>query len=148
MPLLLDEEQLSAVLRGSLTRIYNLEAFEDFTASHYLYNREKAIDRIERHLDAIKVKLSPVFYAQTHVDIMVSSSGHCPKYLKTIEIFGVEGSITTRRYLGHYYVLFDREGEQPVPTWSALAWILEDYGLSRAETAATDIVYRMSLTNH
>ena len=56
--------------------------------------------------------------------------------------------MTTRRYLGHYYVLFDGEGEQPVPTWSALAWILEDYGLSRTETAATDIVYRMSLTNH
>ena len=141
LPLLLDEEQLSVVLRGSLMRIYNLEVLEDFTASHYLYNREKAIDRIERYLHAIEVKIPPVLAVQAQVEFMVAPPGYCPRHLKTIDI-ELEGSMATRRYLGHYYELFDGEGEQPVPTWSALAWILEDYGLSRTETVAADMVYR------
>jgi hypothetical protein len=32
LPLLLNEEQLAVVLRGSLRRVYNLEVLEDFTA--------------------------------------------------------------------------------------------------------------------
>jgi hypothetical protein len=38
--------------------------------------------------------------------------------------------------------LFDDEGEKPIPMWPALAWILEDYGLSRIEKVATHLVYR------
>ena len=141
LPLLLDEEQLYAVLRASLMRVYNLEVLEDFTASHYLYNREKAVDRIERYLHAIEVKKPPVLAAQTQVEFLVAPPGYCPRHLKTVDI-EFEGSMATRRYLGQYNELFDGEGEQPVPTWSALAWILEDYGHSRSETTAADMVYR------
>ena len=29
-----------------------------------------------------------------------------------------------------------------MPTWPTLAWILEDYGLSRTDKVAVDLVYR------
>ena len=141
LPLLMNEDQLTVVLRASLRRVYNLEVLEDFTASHYLYNREKAIHRIERYLNAIDVNKAPLWAVQAQVEFLVAPPGYCPRYLKTIDI-EVEGSMATRRYLGHYYELFDAEGEQPVPTWPALAWILEDYGLSRTETTSADLVYK------
>ena len=47
-----------------------------------------------------------------------------------------------QRYLGHYMELFNDEGERPIPTWPALAWILEDYELSRIEKVGVDLVYR------
>lgn len=50
--------------------------------------------------------------------------------------------MANRRYLGYYLELFDDITEQPIPTWAALAWILEDYGQSRTETTAADLVYQ------
>lgn len=52
------------------------------------------------------------------------------------------GSPLTLQYLGQYDRLFDHPQEKHVPTWPALAWILEDYGLSRVEDIPTDIRYR------
>lgn len=72
---------------------------------------------------------------------MVAPPCYCSRYLKNIEM-SVDGSVTNRRYLGYYNELFDDEGEQHVPTWSTLAWILDDYGLSRTETVAANLVYK------
>jgi hypothetical protein len=141
LPLLLNEDHLTVVLRGSLRRVYNSEVPDDFTASHYLYNREKAIHRVERYLNAIDINKAPPLAAQAQVEFPVAPPGYCPRYLKTVDI-EVEGSMAARRYSGHYSELFDGEGEQPVPTWSAIAWILEDYGLSRTETTPADLVYK------
>lgn len=47
-----------------------------------------------------------------------------------------------QRYLGQYHEFFDDEHEQPIPTWHALAWILEDYGPPRIEPIAVDMVYK------
>lgn len=38
--------------------------------------------------------------------------------------------------------MFDHAEEQPVPTWTAISWLLEDYGLSRTEAVPADIHYR------
>lgn len=35
------------------------------------------------------------------------------------------------QFLGDYEALFDTDLEQPIPSWKALEWILEDVGLSR-----------------
>ena len=32
--------------------------------------------------------------------------------------------------------------EEPIPTWSDIAWILENYGQSRTEKVPADIYYR------
>lgn len=50
--------------------------------------------------------------------------------------------MANRRYLGYYHELFDNESEQLIPTCPTVAWILEDYGLSRTETIAADKVYQ------
>ena len=120
LPLLLDDDQLTVILRGCLRRVYNLEVLEDSTGSHYLYNREKVIHRIERYLNAIDINKTPLLAAQAQVEFLVAPLGYCPRYLKTVDI-KVEGSMAIRRYLGHYYELFNGKEEQPVPTWSALA---------------------------
>ena len=52
----------------------------------------------------------------------------------------------TLTFLGRYDSLFDADIEQPIPSWRALAWLLEDVGLSRiiptAPEDAHDVVYR------
>ena len=52
------------------------------------------------------------------------------------------GALEDQRFLGNYEELFDDVQEKPVPTWTALAWILQDYGLSRTEQMAADLVYK------
>ena len=54
----------------------------------------------------------------------------------------LEGSRANQRYLGKYLELFDDDIKQHVPTWPALAWILEDYGLSRSEPMVVNIIYK------
>jgi hypothetical protein len=119
-PLLLNDDQLTVILRGCLRRVYNLEVLEDFTALHYLYNREKTIHPIERYLNAIDINKTPLLAAQAQVEFLVAPLGYCPRCLKTVDI-EVEGSMAIRRYFEHYYELFNGKEEQPVPTWSALA---------------------------
>lgn len=48
----------------------------------------------------------------------------------------------TLQYLGQYSNMFDDRQEIPVPTWQAITWILEGYGLSRTEDLPADIYYR------
>lgn len=37
----------------------------------------------------------------------------------------------THQFLGDYEALFEGDIEQPIPSWKALEWILEDVGQSR-----------------
>lgn len=41
-----------------------------------------------------------------------------------------------------YQEFFDDQGEQHVPTWSILTWLLEGYGQSRTEIIAADLIYK------
>jgi hypothetical protein len=38
--------------------------------------------------------------------------------------------------------MFNNSEEELVVTWSAISWLLKDYGLSRTETVPTDIQYQ------
>lgn len=141
LPLVRHEDYFTMVLTCSLKRVYNSDKLDDFTATHYVYNREKAIDRIEKYLKAIDGKKAPVLAVEAQVEFSMAPPGYCPRYVPFIAM-PVGGSTANQRYLGNYRELFDAEGEQPVPTWPALGWILEDYGLSRTETVAADLVYK------
>ena len=140
-PLVKHEDYLERVLSYSLRRVYNLVQVDDFTVTHYMYNREKAIDRIDRYLKAIEGKRAPVLFVQAQVEFCLAPPGYCPRYVRILDM-PVDGSAANQRYLSHYMELFDDEGENPIPTWPALAWILEDYGLYRTEKVAADLVYR------
>lgn len=52
----------------------------------------------------------------------------------------------THAFLGRYDALFDADIEQPIPSWRALEWLLEDVGLSRVIPTTLedqhDVVYR------
>lgn len=143
LALVKDEEYLTVVLGGSLQRVYNHEGVEDFTASHYVYNRERSIERIHKYLRAITVKRAPALDVQVQVQFPVAPPDYNPRYLSSITL-PMGGSAANQRYLGNFGELFDDEDERPVPTWKALTWLLEDYGLSRTETVAADLVYRQS----
>ena len=114
---------------------------EDFTGSHYLYNRDRALERIERYLLAVEAKKAPVFSMQGQVQFAVAPLGYVSYYTKVLTI-PEGGSPMDQRYLGHYEEFFDNVQERPIPTWSALAWILQDYGFSRTEQMAADLVYK------
>jgi len=51
-----------------------------------------------------------------------------------------------QKFLGNYPALFDIAFEEPIPSWKALEWILEDVGLSQQidtrPEEAHDVVYR------
>lgn len=63
------EEFLEKFLIFSLRRVYSVAQVDDFTASHYLYNLEKAIDRIYRYLKAIEGKRAPILSVQAQVSL-------------------------------------------------------------------------------
>ena len=50
------EDYLAMILGYNLKRVYRLAELEDFTGSHYLYNTDKALERMERHIHAAEVR--------------------------------------------------------------------------------------------
>ena len=54
----------------------------------------------------------------------------------------VTGSQQKITYLGNYDNLFDFDYEKPLPTWRAMRWILEDYGMSRGEEWSWPKIYK------
>ena len=50
-------------------------------------------------------------------------------------------SFLTLRYLDQYAKIFDAPSEEPIPTWFAISWLLEDYDLSRTEEDPANIHY-------
>ena len=141
LPLVQDEGYFLNALSCNLNRTYHLDRVEDFTSSHYIYNRDRAIQRIDRYLQTIHTKKAPLLSMQGQVQFLTSPAGYLSPPL-SINGVPVEGSVANRRYLGNYPKLFDDEQERPVPTWAALAWILEDYGLSRTEPITADLIYK------
>ena len=99
------------------------------------------MDRIARYLKVIDMKKAPTLSTQGQVQFLVAPADYSSNYQGAI-VFSIGGSVANQRYLGQYHELFDDENERPVPTWPALAWILEDYGLSRTEPIAADLVYK------
>lgn len=54
------EDYLARNLGYNLKRVYRLVELEDFTRSHYMYNRDRALERIERYIHAFETKKPPV----------------------------------------------------------------------------------------
>lgn len=48
----------------------------------------------------------------------------------------------SEHFMFQYQEFFDDQGEQHVPTWSVLTWLLEGYGQSRTEIIAADLIYK------
>lgn len=141
LPLVRHEVFLTRILKYNLQRTYHTTSDGEFTTSHYVYNRDRALDRVQRYLVVVEAKGPPMLSLQGQVQFLSSPPGYVPKFLTTADV-PVGGTVANQRYLGQYPELFDGKEEEPVPTWSALAWILEDYGLSRTESMAADLIYK------
>ena len=112
----------------------------DFSGSHYIYQFDRVVNRLERYLADVSVQKRPLLNLQGQVHFDLPPENYVSVY-PTIDL-PVIGSPLTLKYLGQYALMFDKPEEEPVPTWSAIAWLLEDYGLSRTEDVPADIQYR------
>ena len=90
-PVVRDEAYLERILSYSLRRVYSSDQVDDFTATHYLYNREKALDRIDRYLKAIEGRRAPVLSIQPQVEFFLAPPGYIPHSIRTSDM-PVEGS--------------------------------------------------------
>lgn len=80
------EDYLARILGYHLKRVYRATSIEDFTGSHYLYARDRAIERMERYIHAIEVRKAPVFSVQVQVQFEVAPPGYVSKFTKTMII--------------------------------------------------------------
>ena len=112
----------------------------DFSGSHYIYQFDRVVNRLERYIADVSIQKRPLLNLQGQVNFDLPPENYVSVY-PTIDLPAI-GSPLTLKYLGQYALLFDNPEEEPVPTWSAIAWLLEDYGLSRTEEVPADIQYR------
>ena len=95
------------------------------------------VNRLERYIADVAVQKRPLLNLQGQVNFDLPPENYVFVY-PTIDLV-VMGNPLTLKYLGQYALMFDKPEEEPVPTWSAIAWLLEDYGLPRTEDVPTDI---------
>jgi hypothetical protein len=132
---------VSEVLVVNIQRLY-LCPSEDFAGSHYIYQFDRVVNRLERYIEDVSVQKRPLLNLQYQVQSDLPPENYVYVY-PTIEL-SVIGSPLTLKYTGQYALMFDKPEEEPVPIWSAISWLFEDYGLSRIEEIPVDIQYRRS----
>ena len=112
----------------------------DLCGSHYFFQFDKVVNRLDRSLQEVAQHKKLVLNLHGQVQFDLPPAEFVPAY-QTIEL-PVVGSPLTLKYLGQYENMFDSPAEEPVPTWLAMSWLLEDYGLSRNEDIPADIQYK------
>jgi hypothetical protein len=130
---------LTQVMSANVQRL-SMSPSAGFTGSHYLFQIEKTTTRLERYLMEVNTHKKPLINLHSQVQFDLPPSNFLP-VVPQLEV-PIVGSPLTLRYLGQYAHMFDNPGEEPIPTWMAIAWLLEDYGLSRNEEVPADIQYR------
>ncbi len=102
----------------------------ELTVAHYLYSRAKSYHRIHTSLEGAKENMIKVENQEIQAYLLLPPSNfRAPTWMKVQT--PVSGSVLTQQYLGKYNQLFDGVNEIPYPTWKAMEWLLEDFGLSR-----------------
>lgn len=130
---------LTNVMSANIQRL-TLSQSAGFTGSHYFFQIEKTASRLERYLVEVNTQRKPLLNLHSQVQFELPPSNFLPT-IPQLEV-PIVGSPLTLRYLGQYANMFDHPGEEPIPTWTAIAWLLEDYGLSRNEEVPADIHHR------
>ena len=130
---------VSEVMSANMQRL-SLVPSEGFTGSHYIFQLNKTVNRLERYLKEMATQRKPLLNLNSQIQFELPPAGFVLAY-QTID-FPIVGTPLTLRYLGQYNHMFDSPAEEPIPTWTAITWLLEDYGLSRDENVPADIHYR------
>ena len=78
---------MTRILGYNLKRVYKSAGLEDFTGSHYLYNRDRALERLGRYIQAVDTRKAPVFSIHGQVEFVVAPPGYVSQYARTVIIF-------------------------------------------------------------
>lgn len=130
---------ISTLLTNNVQRL-SLTSSVNLTGSHYLFQYEKTVNRLERYVREVSIQKRPLLNLNGQIQLDLPPPNFFVTHL-ALEI-PLVGSPLTLSYLGQYSKMFDHPEEEPVPTWKAISWLLEDYGLSRTESVPADIHYR------
>lgn len=77
----------------------------DLSVSHYIYSRERTKDRIERYLQIIELKNSPVLAMQAQVQFLNPLASYNARRMIRLTV-ALEESSANQRCLGNYHELF------------------------------------------
>ena len=136
---LLHPDFVPTLLTNNIQRL-SMVSSSDLTGSHYLFQYDKTVNRLERYMRDISVNKRPLL--NLHGQIQLESPPPSFTVSRMAPDLPLAGSPLTLKYLGQYHKMFDNPSEEPVLTWVAISWMLEDYGLSRTENVPADIQYR------
>jgi hypothetical protein len=114
----------------------------NLTGSQYLFHHSKTVNRLERYIREVSTQKRPLLNVNGQIQMDLPPPSFSVAH--PIVELPLVGSPLTLRYLGQYVKMFDTPAEEPVLTWTAISWMLEDYGLSRTEEVPADIVYRQN----
>lgn len=113
----------------------------EFTAGIYVYTMATAYNQIQTALKGLEAGRVDIVPLPNQFELTAPPNTFKPPAWVSLRTM-VTGSELMKKYLGNYDSLFDSPTEQPIPSWKAIEWLLEDYGLSRVEKHAWDLVYR------
>ena len=109
---------------------------KDLSASSYLFQYD---NRLEKYIKEVTIRTRRLLNIHGQIQLEFP-----PLHFSIPPIFvtlPLMGSPLILQYLEQYHKLFDYPQERHVPTWQAITWLLEDYGLSRTEEVPVDIHY-------
>lgn len=121
--LVLDRESTTSTLRGELT------------TGMYVFSMSKLYSQLDLAAKEYEEGRISMPKLSTQVDFIQPLSSYIPPSWVSMRSL-VTGSVLKKRFLGNYASLFDHPSEEPVPSWKAIEWLLEDYGMSRVEDKA------------
>ena len=98
----------------------------NLTGSHYLFQYEKIVNRLEGYIREVSIQKRPLLNLNGQIQLSLPPPNFSVTHL-AVEL-PLVGSPFALRYLGQYQRMFDSPPEEPVPTWTAITWLLEDYG--------------------
>ena len=113
----------------------------EITLSYYVYNIERVKVQLKEMLDQLQEKKIYLGSSLTVAQLPLPPPTYIPATAQLTR-FTVGGSSANQRYLGNYEALFRTPGEQPLPSWAAMDWLMEDYGYNREEVITWDKAYK------
>ena len=116
----------------------------DFGPGHYQFKYDQMkerMHRMEQQMEHAGGKAPVSLQNQVTFFLPPPNQAH-----RVLSVAGRVNSPLVHKFLGDYEALFDEDVEQPIPSWKALEWILEDVGQSRQVSTdpsqSHDKVYR------
>jgi hypothetical protein len=143
LELLSQELQREQAFAETLSLVHmreNIAQRGEFTTSHYIFGRVCASQRLKKILEGISCKTVDFEEYCTQARMSEPPANFKPPTYMNLPT-PISGSFLKQRYLGRYESLFNSDEELPFPSWSAIEWILEDFGLSRKTWKPWDKLY-------